>query len=331
MNPLVSVVVPAHNVRNFLKSCIESISCGDYSNIELILVENGSNDGTAELAIDLAKLDSRIRLFQIPADGVATARNFGISKARGEYICFVDADDIVAKDYVSHLVTSIQKYDADISVALTVKTFNDESEITNNGSGLSKSFLGSSELALSKILLYKMKESSFSKLFKTRFLIDNDIMFNPELYVGEGFNFNVLAFSKTNRISISNKIIYYYRVSNPKSAMTLVRSDKLENGLSAMEVMGGTLKFSSENIKRDFSYAVWHTNFDFLMILLGGKQDKENSVLYRRLESESKKGFRAASKVNIGFKDKVKAYATSISPRLCALVFNKLRKRKFTL
>ena len=92
--PLVSVIIPAYNAETFLAKTLESVLSQTYQNIEILVVDDGSTDTTAEIVKSFAKKDSRISLLQQPNAGVAAARNLAIEKSRGEYIAPIDADDI---------------------------------------------------------------------------------------------------------------------------------------------------------------------------------------------------------------------------------------------
>ncbi len=102
-NPLISVIVPAHNVEKYFPKCIDSILKQDYRNLEVVLVDDGSTDTTSLLCDQYAQKDSRVVVYHKPCGGVSDARNFGVSHAKGEYFAFVDSDDYVTEDYISYL------------------------------------------------------------------------------------------------------------------------------------------------------------------------------------------------------------------------------------
>ena len=100
--PLISVVVPVYNVAKYLKKSIESIVNQTYTNLEIILVDDGSKDESGEICEDYSLKDSRIIVIHKPNGGLSDARNAGIKQAKGEYITFVDSDDTIAVSY-THL------------------------------------------------------------------------------------------------------------------------------------------------------------------------------------------------------------------------------------
>lgn len=115
MEKLVSVIVPVFNVENFIDVCVESLIKQSYSNIEIILVDDGSTDSSAMLCDKWATVDTRIKVIHQANGGLSAARNTGLKHAAGEYICFVDSDDFVQEDYVKCMVDAIEDTGAEVA------------------------------------------------------------------------------------------------------------------------------------------------------------------------------------------------------------------------
>ena len=88
-----SVIIPVYNVENYLPRCLDSLLAQNYADLEILLIDNGSKDQSGQICEDYATKFSNITAYHIPNKGVGSARNFGLAKAKGEFICFVDADD----------------------------------------------------------------------------------------------------------------------------------------------------------------------------------------------------------------------------------------------
>ena len=116
MKPLVSIVVPVYNVKDYLGKCLESLARQSYEKIEIIVVDDGSTDWSGEICDEFARGEKRARVFHKKNGGLSSARNYGIKKATGEYICLVDSDDWVRKDFVAKMVRAVLKDDADVVV-----------------------------------------------------------------------------------------------------------------------------------------------------------------------------------------------------------------------
>ncbi len=121
MKPLVSIIVPVYNVGELVLKCLDSLISQSYEQIEIVVVDDGSTDGSGKLCDDFAKKDKRIKVFHKKNGGLSSARNYGIKKASGEYVCLVDSDDYVKKDFVKKLVDVVRE-DVDVVVC----GFNDE-------------------------------------------------------------------------------------------------------------------------------------------------------------------------------------------------------------
>ena len=116
MTELISVIVPIYNTEKYLVECIESIREQTYSNIEIILVDDGSTDASIEICDEFSKKDSRVRVFHKENEGSAVAKNFGIQQSKGEYIILVDSDDTVSDKMIEVLYTHIKEKNADIAI-----------------------------------------------------------------------------------------------------------------------------------------------------------------------------------------------------------------------
>lgn len=129
MNKLVSIVVPVYNVEKYLNRCLDSISLQTYKNIEIILVDDGTQDNSGAICDTWSDKDPRVTVIHQKNGGLSNARNSGIAKANGEYLVFVDSDDIVAHNMVERLVILLEGEHADIAICGVYHIF-DESRIS---------------------------------------------------------------------------------------------------------------------------------------------------------------------------------------------------------
>ena len=113
--PLISLIVPVYNVKDYLKTCLQSILEQTYKNLEIILVDDGSDDGSSGICDEYARMDQRIKTIHLPHSGVSAARNAGLAAATGELLGFVDSDDWIDHDMYQYLYTLMQEHDADVS------------------------------------------------------------------------------------------------------------------------------------------------------------------------------------------------------------------------
>lgn len=114
-DPLLSVIVPVYNVENYIRECLQSLINQYYSNLDILLIDDGSKDKSSQICDEYAHLDDRIRVFHQVNQGLAKARNVGLENAKGEYITFLDSDDFLDIEMYSSLMDVIKKYDVQIA------------------------------------------------------------------------------------------------------------------------------------------------------------------------------------------------------------------------
>lgn len=119
--PLVSIIVPVYNVYDYIGACVESLLRQTYTNLEIILVDDGSGDGAAELCDVYTHKDSRVQVIHQTNGGPSAARNTGLDRAQGEYIAFVDGDDVVSPFYIEELYQLLVRHSADIAACAFVR------------------------------------------------------------------------------------------------------------------------------------------------------------------------------------------------------------------
>ena len=113
---LVSVIVPAYNIQNYIRRCVDSIRNQTYSELEILLIDDGSTDDTGELCDEFAQQDERITVYHKKNGGLSSARNYGIERAHGTYLSFIDADDWVKRDFIEVLYQNIKRANAELSI-----------------------------------------------------------------------------------------------------------------------------------------------------------------------------------------------------------------------
>ena len=191
----VSVIIPVYNVENYLKECIDSVINQTLTDIEIICIDDGSTDGSTEILNEYAsKGDNRIKVFYQQNSGVSATRNKGIDIAIGEYIKFVDSDDILHKDACKICYSKAKELDADI-------VFHESTE----------------DIVFEKPLFNLFTPSSCFTLYRTKFIKDNNIRFNESTSYGEDQAFNLICSPKANKIVSISDHLYTYR-NNPTSA-----------------------------------------------------------------------------------------------------------------
>lgn len=133
---LLSIIIPIYNVEKYLSSCLDSILTQDLNHVEIILVDDGSTDNSGKIADEYQKLDQHITVIHQINQGLSGARNSGIKISQGEWLAFVDSDDIIAPNYISSIINSIEKYNPD-ALIFQFKRFNNTETINSKVSEVS--------------------------------------------------------------------------------------------------------------------------------------------------------------------------------------------------
>lgn len=329
--PIISIIVPVYNGEKYIRACVESLVNQDYKNIEVILVNDGSSDSSQKLIDEAADKDSRIVPVYQENAGVSAARNHGIKKSKGDYICFVDVDDYVTSDYVSYMYQMIKDSEADISLVPHAKNFVGKMNNADESNHIidDKIKICSGIDAAKDLLYYHIKMSCWSKLFSRKIIEKSGIEFQSQLFCGEGFNFCTECFLKAEKVAIGSKTIYYYRVDNPNSAMTKFNINLIRNGLNAIERIETIVKKDAPELLNACYYTKWHTNCDFLNNMIGCNKQKQYYEEYKAMKRYCRNMASYAITAPVGLKDKLKGIAYWVSPDIAAMGINRLRPRKF--
>lgn len=164
-NKLISVIVPVYNVRPYLKRCIDSIIAQTYSNLEILLVDDGSTDGSGELCDAYARQDARVQVIHKKNAGQAAARNDAIDIARGSYLGFVDSDDFIDCRMFEILYQDLTEHDAQISI-VTFQEFTEEKEATVSRNLMSIECQAGEKILQKLLLEEKIGDFSWNKLYR---------------------------------------------------------------------------------------------------------------------------------------------------------------------
>lgn len=225
----VSIIVAIYNIEKYITKCIESIINQDYTNLEILLVDDFSTDKSGFICEDYAKKDKRIKVIHhnknIRAGGV---RNSGLDNANGEYIVFVDGDDWLAPDFVSYMIHVITQTDSDMAINKVNYTTRDM--VAYDGDMIE---IWSAEKATAELLFPHLSIGCWNKIYKKSFIDDNKLRFRIDLFTAEGDRFINDAAQRANKVGVGCKKVYYYRLNNMTSATTKY---DIRQSLGAIEV-----------------------------------------------------------------------------------------------
>lgn len=261
---LISIIVPIYNIEQYISKCINSIICQTYSNIEIILVDDGSTDTSGLICDEFAKFDSRIKVIHKINEGLVRARKSGLSIAKGEYIGFVDGDDYIEPEMYEKLYQEISLNNADMvhmgyeSLGVSFLPYMDEEVIINERnrtSLLEKYVLGTKENTI-------IAPSVCVKLFSAELIKKCYEQVPDECSYGEDFICFNYCFLECKKIVLRRQSYYHYVIRND-SIMHTNLVDRICKECGLYKVLEKALKENdlwsslAEKIKDYFAKVIW--------------------------------------------------------------------------
>jgi glycosyltransferase involved in cell wall biosynthesis len=201
---LISVIIPIYNAEKHLEESIQSIFNQSFSDFELLLVNDGSTDRSSEICDAFALKDKRIKVFHQQNKGVSVARNLGLDHAQGEWICFVDSDDLLSTDYFEPVLTGTESDFIMVNVDVI------ENGVLSNFTNYLPKTMNIEEFLVS-YQLYPNFAGPWSKFFKKSIIKKNKLRFLPQLRFGEDALFNLQYLKECNQCFVTNITSYCYR------------------------------------------------------------------------------------------------------------------------
>ena len=215
---LVSIIVPIYNTERYLAECLESIRKQTYTDIECILVNDGSTDASKKICKRFCELDSRFQLIDKNNEGVSKARNVGIEKATGKYIQFTDSDDILDICMIEKLVKKIKEDQTECVICGITSFAGAKSTVINHWHEKERVLLKSDFVkSIKKWTVNPYIGGPYNKLFVKDVIKAHSLLYELNQSYGEDIVFNFSYFEKIEKISIISDELYFYRRSNQNS------------------------------------------------------------------------------------------------------------------
>lgn len=300
----VSIIVPVYNAEDYLENCINSMLHQTYSDIEIVLINDGSTDSSSKIIDRYAKKDKRLKSIHIKNSGVSTARNIGLQNATGNWIVFVDSDDWIEPNMISFSVNKALETKADIVMWTYFKNYANEE--------LALSLLpgGDQEITANKDLFHlkaiyqmygedKVRESVSSgtvwcKLYKKSLIEDNNLEFKVGLTRAQDTVFSLNAFEQANKIVYYDKSLYHYRITTTSttSGTRFIENTKapfdmlLDEFLSFVRMKNGDERYSEAFNGRTIQVIMWHLKHNYFHSQFRGSIFRKKREVRRLIEKE---------------------------------------------
>lgn len=266
---LISIIIPMYNASKYIEGCLQSIIEQTYKTIEIIVVDDGSTDNSINIIKEVFKFDKRIKIIQKKNSGVSDSRNLGIDNAQGKWLCFVDSDDYIEKDYIETLYNYAIKSNVDI-VFSGIRVIKDNQIILKTNNCGTKILEDSNIKNVMRSLIdnYTLEDSNidlqvlgypFSKLLKKS--IVKDIRFERDISIREDALFNMDILDNARRILLVEYAGYNY-IIHPNSTMEKFHSNydkEVFIYLEKCKIRCGKYNLGDEayNISVLYGYMMW--------------------------------------------------------------------------
>lgn len=218
----VSIIVPVYNAGKYINACLDSILKQTYRRFEVILVNDGSNDVSGRICDSYAKKDERVTVYHRSNAGVSASRNFGLARARGKYILFVDADDTIEPDMLEECVGLAERYQAELVISSFRYYMTDDNDRMVENS-LGSDFCGNGKEIFKHWFIVLVEKEilnpPWNKLIRRDLLEVNRISFHEKFSICEDMTFSVQVLAASKKTVLTGNMFYNYYI---KSHGTLV-------------------------------------------------------------------------------------------------------------
>lgn len=299
-SPLVSVIIPIYNVEKYLSECLDSIISQTYKNLEIILVDDGSLDNSCEICDKYAAYDLRIKVIHKKNGGVSTARNAGIEISTGEWIYFIDPDDIAEKELIDHALKAALADGTDMCFFDFKKKYGDTLIKVNSLKG-NKNVFNDMQNIETLITYFSGGGYIWNFIIRSK-SIKGKIKFDETINYAEDELFKFQLYSKIQSFSYISEELYYYRILSTSTVGNIInRTDYADISYYLYKIMNETI--SAENYP-DNAYII------------------PNSRLIRRLNTVVKIAFNNQSGIKCNY-DIIKKYTETNEYKQACLNYDK--------
>ncbi len=312
----VSIVVPVYNVEKYISKCIDSILSQSYDDIEVLIVNDGSTDNSDQIVRQYAKKDSRIKYFTQKNSGLSSARNTGIKNSSGEYICFVDSDDWVSRDYIEKMHSLMVNDGSDMAICGMCYIYAD-GKVKKNTPVIKRNRCINKKEAIACLLEGKeYKFHAVNKMYKKRLFTDNNILF-PTGKVYEDMFTTYRLMLRTKKVSLVKDSLYYYLQNRDGSILHQAFNKKRLDMLKVLDEIMDNAEISEMGLHKE-TQAVYVENivslYNYIYPLYkhGDSEINHYVSLIKNNSKTRKRGYLLNNRISL--KMRVRFFAICLSP-----------------
>lgn len=313
----VSVIVPIYNTEAYLERCVDSLLAQTYTNLEVVLVDDGSTDRSPAICDRYATQDVRVKVVHKPNGGLSSARNAGLDVATGEYIGFVDSDDYVSADMYRLLAERLDTSVCDIANAMYVRVDEEDKTYPSRVPHDSNEEI-SSESFVRELMLHTGDVSVCTKLFRREMF--SDIRF-VEGKLNEDLLFMIEIFSRVKKVAFIGHIGYYYFVRSGSTSSGYGKAviDMVENSLQAKAAVDKHFPM----LKKEALRFALYQHMAYLLLVPREEAHKDNAVYKNALAYLRRHALASVGNPYLKNKNKLTILLQAVTPRLLAEINQK--------
>lgn len=319
---MVSVIIPVYNVGKYIREALDSVINQTYTNLEIIIVDDGSTDESGEICDEYAQKDNRIIVIHQENKGIGPARNAGLEIMKGKYVAFLDPDDAYSPFFISSMLNKIEKEDADI-VMCRYSACKTEGTLANFKSSIImpaiKTGIYNRVDSLRAFLCGKISFNMMNKMFRST--LWDKIRFT-KFSPGEDVDANFRAIDKCCKFVVLDQVLYFYRI-RPGSIMTERTSKKICVSIRFQHYFNKYLEkyvpeiLSEEQMSDRYNAFLFDRIKDYLACC--GKKEEDWKILRRKIKKLVIIKYYEIGKENVGLKNRVSYIMMFICPRVLKL------------
>lgn len=324
--PLISIIIPIYNIKEYLPRCVHSITAQTYKNLEILLVDDGSTDGTGELCEELAKEDLRIRVFHKENGGSSSARNLGIAKATGEYLGFVDSDDYIGSDMYERLYEGIEKYNVTVAQIGRDELDEEGRQLPNICEPPHSAICMESVDFLRELLMHRGDCSFCTKLFQRKLLEKRQF---PVGALNEDFHLLIQLLPQIGMIASLPQQDYHVFCrlgsnTRKQDGFSRVFADNVDNADMVMEIVGQSYP---ELMAEAFRFGIFQ-RLDYMLHIPIHQMNKDNEMYRSIVKYLRKNWMRGMANSILTVKNKCYHTIFAIAPKTARQVHQKITNQK---
>ncbi|MEQ6389256.1 glycosyltransferase family 2 protein [Bacillaceae bacterium S4-13-58] len=302
-NKKISIIVPVYNVEDYLTECIESILKQTYSNIEILLINDGSTDGSPSICDKYASLDNRVKVYHKENAGVSSARNFGLRNASGDYVGFIDSDDWISPKMYETMINCLEFEEAEMCIFTKYIRGKTELSISNI-----KTLNLNKQEAMMSILNYNFPTSLWTSLYKRSCL--DGLYLNEEIHHLEDFEYQFRVLSSINKVAICHEAFYNYRLRSG-SANSSGFNKKV---ISCFKVLPTVENYIKKNDTLDRKYiAATSSRLTLTVSAFLAKSNLKDKKIERQLKKNARVSWFDTLQTKVPYKKKILIVLLAIS------------------